>query len=653
MNEDAVTPEADHPDIKDLVKQYIDRGLSRRQFLAGLTGIGLSTAAATSLAREFTPFVSRQNDPQPETLPPWVKTLQGRGGHLLVAQLKAAGVEHLFVNASTGEATVLDALVDEPDMHIIKAVHEGNLVGMADGYAKASRRTPFVMFARPGLPNAMTMMFNAWKDYTPMVVLVDDVSMGMQGQDGFESMDHMTSMTQTMTKWHWSVNSTEVIPEVTRRAFKFASTRPSRPVFLAVPADLLIKSAGAAVMDQDKFDIPMRIAPDPGAISQAASQLLRAANPLIFAGDEIGFCQAESELQELAELLGVPVTKSTMVCWSKPFPTRHPLYLGDYQATSRFPGKVDVMLNLGSRMPLAFGGRLQIEPQVRLIQVRLDPENLGRVYPSELAMVADLKLAVTALLEEVKKQAPSLRVLNRLAGERLDRARRFNKERDEVLQLIAKQHWDDQPVSGERLINELESLLDRDTIIVSDNDTYTPMIDNYFNYGPQEKGFFANAGFALGWGLPAAFGVKLALPDRPVVAIVSDGSFLFSGPQPLWSYARHRAPIVIIVMNNRSYNNERNRNMQLRGRSYETGQDMACYLGDPDVDYARVAQGFGVEGEVIEEAAAIKAAVQRAQRATREGRPYLLDVHIARTGSLANSTWHPEYHISSLRKREV
>ena len=197
-------------------------------------------------------------------------------------------------------------------------------------------------------------------------------------------------------------------------------------------------------------------------------------------------------------------------------------------------------------------------------------------------------------------------------------------------------------------MSELESLLDRDTIIVSDNDTYTPMIDEYLSYGPQDKGFFANAGFALGWGLPAAFGVKMAMPDRPVAAIVSDGSFLFSGPQPLWSYARHRAPVIIIVMNNRSYNNERNRNMQLRGRSYETGRDMACYLGDPDVDYARVAAGFGVEG-----AASIRPAVQRAQKATREGRPYLLDMHVARTGSLANSTWHPEYSIAALRKREV
>jgi len=107
------------------------------------------------------------------------------------------------------------------------------------------------------------------------------------------------------------------------------------------------------------------------------------------------------------------------------------------------------------------------------------------------------------------------------------------------------------------------------------------------------------------------------------------------------------------VMNNQSYNNERNRIMSRRGRSWETGRDMVCYLGDPDVNYVKLAAGFDVEGEVVTLPEEIKAAVQRAMKATRDGRPYLLDMHVERTGSLANSTWHPEYSIASLRKRKV
>ena len=200
---------------------------------------------------------------------------------------------------------------------------------------------------------------------------------------------------------------------------------------------------------------------------------------------------------------------------------------------------------------------------------------------------------------------------------------------------------------------ELENLLEKDTLIVSDNDTYQWPIDNYLTYGPEDKDYYFNTGFTLGWGLPAAFGVKLAMPDRPVVCLVSDGSFLSSGPQLLWSYARYKAPVMIIVMNNQSYNNERNRIMSRRGRSYETGRDMVCYLGDPDVNYVKLAAGFDVEGEIVSKPAEIKSAVLRGMKASADGRPYLLDMHVERSGSLANSTWHPEYSIDAMRTRNV
>jgi benzoylformate decarboxylase len=204
--------------FKDLVKRYIDNGISRRRFLTALTGIGVSAAAANSIAGEFAPFVTRKDDAEADDLPQWARHVRGPGGKLLVEQLKAAGHKFLFVSPSSNEAPIFDALVDEPDLHIIKAVQEGALVAMADGYAKASGETAFIIISRPGLPNAMSMMFNSWRDYVPMVILVDDVSEAMLAQDGFEAMDHMSSMTQTMTKWHWSIQAASKIPEVVRRA---------------------------------------------------------------------------------------------------------------------------------------------------------------------------------------------------------------------------------------------------------------------------------------------------------------------------------------------------------------------------------------------------------------------------------------------------
>jgi benzoylformate decarboxylase len=631
--------------FKDLVKRYIDNGISRRRFLTALTGIGVSAAAANSIAGEFAPFVTRKDDAEAEALPQWARLVHGPGGKLLVEQLKAAGHKFLFVSPSSNEAPIFDALVDEPDLHIIKAVQEGALVAMADGYAKATGETAFIIISRPGLPNAMSMMFNSWRDYVPMVVLVDDVSEAMLAQDGFEAMDHMSSMTQTMTKWHWSIQAASRIPEVVRRAHKFAATKPCGPVFLAVPANYLAQEADAAIIDQEKFSVPMQLRPSQDDIKNAAQLLINAENPLILTGDEVRYCHAQPELLELAELLGISVVKEWTASWSKTFPNRHPLYCGNYQSTSRFPGKVDVMLNLGSRMPLA-GPQWRIEPQVKLIQVRLDATNLARVYPTELAMVADIKLALIDLIEEIKRGS-SPRKLKSVSAERLGRARAYTGERDKAYQEIARKRWNNDPISGERMIVELENVLDKNTVIVSDNDTYMWPIDNYLTYGPEDKDYYFNTGFTLGWGLPAAFGVKLAMPDRPVVCLVSDGSFLFSGPQPLWSYSRYRAPIMVIVMNNRSYNNERNRIMTFRGRAYETGRDMVCYLGDPDVDYVKLAAGFDVEGEIVDKPEEIQAALQRGMQALADGRAYLLDVHVERTGSLANSTWHPEYHITS------
>jgi thiamine pyrophosphate-dependent acetolactate synthase large subunit-like protein len=173
------------------------------------------------------------------------------------------------------------------------------------------------------------------------------------------------------------------------------------------------------------------------------------------------------------------------------------------------------------------------------------------------------------------------------------------------------------------------------------------------SFGGADKQFFGTSGAALGWGLPAALGVKLAHPDREVVSVVGDGAFLFSGPQPLWSFARYNVPVTIIVCNNRSYNNERNRIWNNGGRQFQTGKDMACYLGDPDIDYAKAASAFGVEGEIVAEPSTLRPALERAKRATAGGRPYLLDVHIEREGIGATSMWHPPYSIAALRQRRV
>jgi acetolactate synthase-1/2/3 large subunit len=195
--------------------------------------------------------------------------------------------------------------------------------------------------------------------------------------------------------------------------------------------------------------------------------------------------------------------------------------------------------------------------------------------------------------------------------------------------------------------------LDKDTIYVADVDS-GKTLEPFMAFGGDDKQYIGTGPNVLGWGMGGAFGAKLAHPDKPVVGVVGDGSFLFSGPTPLWSISRYKAPITVMVLNNHSYNNERNRIWTFGGGAqFKTGRDMTCYNGSPDVDFTKTAAAYGVEGETVKEPGQIQAALQRAKAANVDGRPYLLEFHIQRDGVGAASEWHPPLSIAALRTRKV
>ncbi len=635
--------------MKELIKQYLDRGISRRKLISGLTSVGMSTVAAKAMAQNLAPAAGSTASAVAADA---TRQMQGTGGALFVAQLKAAGVKYIFFNPSTGDSPIFDALVDEPSIQLIKGVQEGAVVAMADGYARASGKPGVVIVANIGLPNAMTQMVNSFKDQVPIVVAVASVGHDTLGRETPQEAEHVDVMPQTITKWYWSAQSAEMIPETARRGIKFATTPPCGPVFLSLPTNTLRSQAKANIIDQSKFDVPMHIRPDKGDVDSAARMLIEAQNPMLSIGDELTWCKAQDELLELAELLSIPVAGQVgmgggLGFWSRPFPNRHPLYIGPQQPQMRFPGKLDVLLNLGNR----FGE--VAAPGQKLISIRFDPTSLARTAPVDLGMVADLKLALQDLIASIKSQATASR-LKEIAEARGERVHKYTKEMTAFRQKIVQDDAESSPISMGRLATELENFLDRDTIYVSDVDSGKAM-ENIVSFGAPGKGrqFIGTGPNVLGWGMAAGLGVKLARPDQPVVSVVGDGSFLFSGPQPLWSQARYRAPMMNIVLNNHSYNNERNRIWNSNGRQFKAGRDMTCYLGSPDVDFAKTASAFGVEGETVKEPTQIRPALDRAKRATIEGRPYLLDVHMRRDGIGATSTWHPPYSVAEVRSRKV
>ena len=191
--------------------------------------------------------------------------------------------------------------------------------------------------------------------------------------------------------------------------------------------------------------------------------------------------------------------------------------------------------------------------------------------------------------------------------------------------------FDNSPLIWERVGYELQQALDKDAVIVPELGTeYYKLLRQLTLGGSNKQKIGRTKGSALGWGMAAAFGVNVALPERQVVAVQGDGGFLFNQSETLWSIARYEAPMLIVIMNNRLYNESRDRNMLNGGPLYEAGKDFNGYLGDPNVEFAKIAEAYGLKGEKVKNASDLAPALQRSLKSMRDGKAVVLDIDIAR-----------------------
>jgi benzoylformate decarboxylase len=413
--------------MKDLVRDYLEKRISRRTLIQALSAFGVVGSAGDSVAQALDP--ARSSAPAAHAA---TRSMKGAGGKLLVEQLKAAGVEFLFFNPATSDAPIYDALVDDPSITLIKGLQEGAVVAMADGYARMSGKIGIALVANIGLPNALTQVVNAYKDGIPILLGMAETDGDVQARGGVQEYDHQASLPIPMTKWAWKANSAEGIPEMTRRAIKFARTPLSGPVFLSISDRALRTEASANIIDAAGFDTPVRVRPAAKDVEAVARTLIEARNPLLTVGDEITLCRGEREVRELAELLGLPVMgQAAYGQWSTPFPTRSPLFLGLMQRNVPALGDIDFHLNIGSR-----DGE-QVAPGARMASIRIDATSLARAGGAvDLAILADPKLAAADLVDAVKSMGTASR-LARIASERAGRVGAYTREARRALTALA------------------------------------------------------------------------------------------------------------------------------------------------------------------------------------------------------------------------
>lgn len=637
--------------MRDLIRDYLGRSISRRNFIRKATAAGFSLAAARSALASLEPL-ARARTPDLSSAPTAHTTrFVGTGGELLAEQLRAVGTRFIFVCNSSGMGALCDAVVDRPELQFIQAVSEHQTVAIADGFAKATGRASFACFSRVGGPLASANMYNAMKDRTPMVVLSDHADSQADGRDGHEDLDDWLEPFKQYTKWRWIVKEGNRIPEWLAHAFKVSSTAPGGPTFIRVPRNVLYeKDLRAEIFSRESISVPMNLTPNPQLIERAAQMLIEAKSPLLYAGSEVWTSGARADVVELAELLAIPATQAWS--WAADFPTDHPLHLGGYFRPMRFPGEIDLFVDLGAKMPDQGSGLPMVPRTAKIIHARIESQQVGVNYPIDLAIVADVKETVRALIRAVK----SILTAERLAAirqTRWERITRLTRGLRQSYLTAARDGWDDSPLTWPRLLLTVNELLDEDAIIVEEIGTEDWVLRSFpFADGKKTK-IGRTLGRSLGWGVGASIGVKLAHPDRQVISLQGDGGFLYGQSDALWTMSRYDVPIITIICNNQSYDEPRNNILGKGGRSRQANKDMICYLGSPDIEFTHLASAHGIRGERVVRPDELKPTLQRAIAAARDGRPYLLDAHIARTGWAADSTWFPRYSVAAARTREV
>ena len=546
--------------------------------------------------------------------------LSGRSAFLKL--LLDEGVTHLFGNPGTTELPLMEVVPDFPELTYVLGLQEAVVIGMADGYARASNRLAACsLHVAPGLGNAMGALYNAKFSGSPLIVTCGQQE---QGHGLLEPLlyDPLVPIAQPMVKWAVEVTRAEDLPRIVRRAAKVALTPPTGPVFISLPGDVL-----DAEVEMD-FGAPTRVdacvRPSDAALIQLADRLLAARNPVILAGQELAIHDAFAEAGELAELLGAGVFQQP-IPYAAQFPTAHAAYLGALTRSQKLVraalAPFDLMLCLGAdllRMSV-YSPLAPLPENLPVIHLSERDWELGKNYPTEIALCANVKETLRALL-------PLLRA-RRSATAATDAARRLAslKERNWSVQrdkarAAAMLLAGTAQIDPKFLMLQISETLPQNAIVVDEALTSSASLPGFLHLS-DPKCFYGLASGGLGFGMPGAVGVSLAQPGRPVVAVIGDGSAMY-GVQALWTAAHLKLPITYVIANNRSYRILKERMVSMRSTDRFTGMD----IRDPEIDFAGLARSFGMASERVTDAQGIVPALRGA---LATGGPRLVEVMVA------------------------
>ncbi|MCX4748317.1 thiamine pyrophosphate-binding protein [Kitasatospora sp. NBC_01287] len=545
----------------------------------------------------------------------------------MLEQFTADGVQYMFGNPGTVEQGFLDELRGFPDLQYVLALQEAVVVGIADGYARATRRpTLLQLHSGVGLGNGIGMLYQAMRGHAPLVVVVGESGLAYDSMDAQMAAD-LVGMAKPVTKWATRVVDPNSTLRVLRRAFKVAATPPYGPVLVVLPADVMDAETTEEVVPTSYLTTTS--VPDSAGVEQAAALLAGARHPLVIAGDGVHFSGAQPELAEFAETWGAQVWGAD---WAEVnLSVEHPLYGGQLghmfgEVSAKVIGAADGVLIVGTYAlpevyPLLDG---VFAPGAKVVHLDLDSGAIAKNFPVDLGLLADPKATLPRLTEALRGKLTGERRAE--AQGRLARAERQRAE-DQAAALAEGAAAAQEPLSAAYFGFELAKQLPADAVLFDEALTSSPGL---FRHLPVNRPghWHQTRGGSLGVGIPGAIGAKLAHPERTVVGFTGDGGSMYT-VQGLWTAARYDIAAKFVICNNGRY-----RLLDLNIEEYWRTQHVDEHafpepfdLSDPAIDFVKLAESLRVRALRVEKPEQVAPAITEA---LAHPGPFLIDLVIGR-----------------------
>jgi sulfoacetaldehyde acetyltransferase len=536
----------------------------------------------------------------------------------MVETLRTEGVTQVPGIVGSAFMDALD-LFPAAGIRFVPVRHEQSAAHMADAMGRVSGKVEVCIGQNgPGITNMVTSVAAAYHAHTPMIVITPAATTGSVGLDGFQEIEQM-SIFRTVTKFQIEVPRPDRMAETFRTAFREAYARRG-PVQVNIPRDYFYGESDAVILEPHQYRATGRIRPEAEAVEAAAALLENARFPVVLAGSGVTSVDGHAQVARLAEKLGAPV--ATTYLHNDAFPANHDLAVGPIgymgsRAAMNLLSDADVVLAIGSRLNV-FGkvpqyGKDFFPKDATIVQVDINPGEIGRSTPVALGIVADAAETAAALADRVREADDATKA---------DRRARLAAERDAWKQeRTSLSSSDATPISPRRALDALATALPDDAIVTTDIGNICSTANGYLEF-TRPRAFLPALGFGnCGYAYPAALGAKLAAPDRPVVAIIGDGAWGMSVHETMTA-VEEGLGVVAVVFNNQQWGAEKRNQIDFYDDRY-VGVDIGHDKGG--FDFAAIAEAMGAVGRRIEDPAQLTSAFSDALAGDR---PVVLEVMV-------------------------